>query len=95
MDIVERLRETKASLYYTDGAMRTVEVTRPLPIELEAADEIERLRADIALLGPVTAGVDVSQCAVCLRECADEWTCCPTCGSRARLPDKTVRVERR
>lgn len=61
----------------------------------DAADEIERLRSDLALLGPVTAGVNVSQCVCCLKECADEWVYCPSCGSRARLPDKTSRVERR
>jgi ribosomal protein L40E len=90
MDIVERLRERKASLYYTDSTMRTHEVVRPLPIEIEAADEIERLRSDLALLGPVTAGVNVSQCRRCYAECADEWKHCPQCGAQERFPDKMV-----
>lgn len=48
MDIVDRLREPKASLFYTDSAMRSIEVSRPHSIELEAAEEIERLRELVA-----------------------------------------------
>jgi len=43
-DIIQRLREDKASLFYTDSVMRSVECKMPDALHLEAAAEIERLR---------------------------------------------------
>ena len=47
MDIVERLRESKLIRLTTGGGGEEVE----LPLHIEAADEIERLREHIELLG--------------------------------------------
>lgn len=57
-----------------------------------AADEIERLRSDIALLGPVTTPLNGKQCASCYQDCCDHWTYCPSCGAQERIEDRNVRI---
>lgn len=81
MDIVTRARDYLAANAAESGADVLI---------AELADEVGRLRADLALLGPVTAGVNVSQCRKCYAECADEWKHCPSCGAQERFPDKMV-----
>lgn len=55
-----------------------------------AKREIERLRADLALLGPVTTPLNGQQCAECGLECTDAWTYCPSCGAQDRVTDRSV-----
>lgn len=57
-------------------------------------EEIERLRSDLALLGPVTTPLNGKQCASCGSDCCDHWTYCPSCGAQERIKDQSVRVKR-
>lgn len=47
--------------------------------------EIERLRSDIALLGPVTTPVSGELCSSCIEPMVHHWTYCPYCGAQGRL----------
>jgi hypothetical protein len=70
VDIVKRLRK-HASHGYLIGD--------------EAAEEIERLRSDLVLLGPVTTPLSGQDCASCGRPCCADWTYCPSCGAQERV----------
>ncbi len=48
IDIVERLREKRAALFYTDSVMRVTKCEQPDSLHIEAAAEIERLRKHVA-----------------------------------------------
>lgn len=57
-----------------------------------AADEIERLRSDLALLVPVSLPASqMEQCGYCYTLCAETWKHCPNCGAQARIADRSVR----
>ena len=50
----------------------------------DAKREIERLRSDLSLLGPVTTPTGGLTCASCIRDVSPNWTYCPYCGSQER-----------
>lgn len=58
----------------------------------DGADEIKRLRADLALLIPVSLPASqMEQCGYCYTLCAETWKHCPNCGAQARVADRSVR----
>ena len=76
-DVINRLREQqKAS---PSGVAHRPDLYR------DAADEIERLRGDLALLGPVTTPCTDQMCASCVQPVSEHWTYCPYCGAQGRL----------
>ena len=58
------------------------------------ADEIERLRSDLALLGPVTTPTHGLLCASCIQDVSPTWTYCPYCGSQDRNSATGERLSR-
>lgn len=67
-----------------------------LPGEMEAAaDEIDRLRSDLALLVPVSLPASqMEQCGYCYTLCAETWKHCPNCGAQARIADRSARYSK-
>lgn len=78
MDIITKLRPMTA-VQWLGGRSDRVKIAS------EAIAEIEALRSDIALLGPVTTPVSGELCSSCIEPMVAHWTYCPYCGAQGRL----------